>query len=89
MHKIKLGHYPNEHDAKIGTSDETLALGETFGKPKPRSEWTVHHENMIYADGVFVTIIKDDGDRGRVIQMHNAAVKEAYQKGYDDGKQAR
>jgi len=34
----------------------------------------VDYDNMIYADGVFVTLIKDDGDRGRVVQMHNAAL---------------
>jgi hypothetical protein len=48
--------------------------GALADRHKPTGEWTVAHDNMIYAGEVFVTLIKDEGDRGRVVQMHNAAI---------------
>ena len=57
-------------------------------QPKPTTgEWTM--ESVKELVGVQALRIDYTGIATRIADAYNAAVKEAYQKGYEDGKQAR
>ncbi len=51
-------------------------------------EWTVKFDNMIYAGEIFVTLIKDEENRDRIVSMHNAALAAEEQKGLAKWREA-